>query len=294
MIEGMDPLAGEGPGPLRPLARAFCEAVPERPADNGLFGPRSVAWRLHRDRSFPLAAIRSLMLQALHPLAMAGVAQHSDWRQDPVGRIEATSRYVFTVTYAERAVADAAAARVRAIHTRIRGVDEATGRPYRADDPDLLLWVHAAMVDSFVAVVERYGRRPQPGDADRYVAEMVPFAVIVGVPAERVPTDVASLRAYMESVELVQATPAARDAIGHLLEPPELDEGSAETGRDLGRIAIGTLPEWARALYGFPAPPPESLEREAVRQLLGVVDLGFESLPGVIEARQRIELRMRA
>jgi uncharacterized protein (DUF2236 family) len=308
----MESRAGDGLTPLLPLARALRAAVPERPADDGLFGPASVVWRLHRDRSFPIASIRSLMLQALHPLAMAGVADHSDWRRDPFGRLEATSRYVLTVTYGERAAAAAAAVRVRAVHAHVHGIDSVTGLPYDAEDPALLLWVHAAMVDSVVRVVERYGRALEPGDADRYVAEMVPFAAIVGVPDERVPATVADLDGYLRSVELVQATPAARDAIGYVLnpgvptksrwrgadfvgwDPPDLDGDTRETWRDLGQVAIGTLPEWARALYGFAMPPAEALERQAVRQLLGVLDLGFESLPGVLEARQRIELRVRA
>jgi uncharacterized protein (DUF2236 family) len=290
----MEPLAGDGLTPLQPLARALRAAVPERPADDGLFGPGSVVWRLHRDRSFPVASIRSLMLQALHPLAMAGVAEHSDWRRDPFGRLEATSRYVLTVTYGERAAADAAASRVRAVHRRVHGVDAVTGLPYDAGDPALLLWVHAAMVDSVVRVVERYGRSLGAGDGDRYVAEMVPFAAIVGVPAERVPTTAADLDAYLRSVDLVRATQAARDAIGYVLDPPDLHGDTRETWRELGQVAIGTLPEWARSLYGFAAPPAEALERTAVRQLLGVLDVGFESLPGVLEARQRIELRARA
>jgi uncharacterized protein (DUF2236 family) len=285
----MEPLT-----PLEPLARALRAAVPERPADDGLFGPASVAWRLHRDRSFPIASIRSLMLQALHPLAMAGVADHSEWRRDPLGRVEATSRYVLTVTYGERAAAEAAAARVRAVHAHVHGVDTVTGLPYDAEDPALLLWVHAAMVDSIVRVAERYGRPLEPGAADRYVAEMVPFATIVGVPAELVPTTVAALDAWLRSVDLVQATRAARDAIGYVLDPPDLEGDTRETWRELGQVAVGTLPDWARSLYGFAAPPAETMGRQSVRQLLGVLDVGFESLPGVLEARQRIELRMRA
>jgi uncharacterized protein (DUF2236 family) len=86
------------PDALEPLARTFVRCVPEHPADDGLFGPRSVVWRVHRDRSFLVAGIRSLMLQALHPLPMAGVTEHSDWKRDPFGRLAATSGYVLTVT----------------------------------------------------------------------------------------------------------------------------------------------------------------------------------------------------
>ncbi|HEY2596996.1 MAG TPA: oxygenase MpaB family protein [Candidatus Dormibacteraeota bacterium] len=276
-----------------PLARAYAHSVPEHPADAGLFGPQSVVWRVNRDRSFPLAGMRSLMVQALHPLAMAGVAEHSDWRRDPFGRLAATSGYVLTVTYGDTAGANAAAARVRNVHTHVRGTDPETGLPYRADDPELLLWVHAGLVDSIVDVVQRYGRGLDAAGADRYIAEMAPFAVIVGVPPELVPTSLQALRAYIESVGLRQITPAARDAIEVVLDPPDLSPGLRELWHDLGQVAIGTLPDWAREMYGFAKPPAESMEREPVRQLIGAVDLMFESLPGVLEARERIELRSR-
>jgi uncharacterized protein (DUF2236 family) len=279
---------------MEPLARAYGRSVPERPADGGLFGPRSLVWRVHRDRSFPLAGMRSLMVQALHPLAMAGVAQHSDWKRDPFGRLAATSGYVLTVTYSDTASANAAAARVRAVHTHVRGTDDVTGRKYSAEDPDLLLWVHAGMVDSIVTIVQRYGRGLDAEDADRYVAEMVPFAEIVGVPAERVPASVAALTEYIESVDLRQATPAALDAISVVLDPPDLSPDLRDLWHDLGQVAIGTLPDWARSMYGFAMPSAEMMEREPVRQLIGALDLAFESLPGVIEARERIELRTRA
>jgi uncharacterized protein (DUF2236 family) len=280
--------------PLEPLARAYQRAVPEHPKDDGLFGPRSIVWRVNRDRCFPLAGMRSLMVQALHPLAMAGVAQHSGWRQDPFGRLAATSSYLLTTTYGDTASALAAAAWVRKIHVHVRGTDPETGLPYSAEDPALLLWVHAAMVESIITVVQRYGRPLETAGADRYVAEMVRFAEIVGVPAEDVPATLASLREYIESVELRQATAAAKEAIGIVLEPPELDAEMRDLWHDLGQVAVGTLPDWARQMYGYQAPPPELRERESVRQLLGALDLAFESLPGVLEARRRIELRMRA
>jgi uncharacterized protein (DUF2236 family) len=280
--------------PFEPLAKAYERAVVEHPKDDGLFGPKSIVWRVHRDRSFPIAGMRSLMVQALHPLAMAGVAQHSNWRKDPFGRLAATSSYVLTTTYGDKESALAAAAWVRKIHTHVNGIDGETGLPYTAEDPALLLWVHAAMVESIVTMVRRYGRGLDGADADRYVAEMVRFAEIVGVPVAQVPSTVDSLTSYIESVQLRQATPAARDAIGVVLDPPDLDEGLRELWKDLGQVTIGTLPDWAREMYGFPMPPAELLERESVRQLLGALDLAFESLPGVLETRRRIELRMRA
>jgi uncharacterized protein (DUF2236 family) len=253
-----------------------------------------MVWRVNRDRCFPLAGMRSLMIQALHPLAMAGVAQHSNWRQDPFGRLAATSSYLLTTTYGDTASALAAAAWVRKIHVHVRGVDPETGLPYSAEDPALLLWVHAGMVDSVVDVVQRYGRPLDGAEADRYVAEMVRFAEIVGVPREDVPATVASLREYLESVPLRQATPAAKDAMSVVLQPTGLDLEMRELWDELAQVAVGTLPAWAREMYGFDAPPAALMEREPVRQLLGALDLAFESLPGVLEARQRIELRTRA
>ena len=278
---------------LDPLARALAQAVAEHPADDGLFGPRSVVWRVHRDRSFAVAGLRSLMVQALHPLAMAGVAQHSNWQQDPMGRLAATSGYILTVTYGDTAAANQAAARVRAIHRHVNGTDAVTGLEYHAADPALLLWIHAAMVDSIVQIVQRYGRTLEPAHADRYVGEMVRFVELVGVPADQVPASVAALQEYIESVEPLQATPAALDAISVVLDPPGLGEDMRELWHDIGQVAVGTLPGWARSMYGFGEPDPELMAREQVRQLIGALDFGFESLPGVMEARERIELRMR-
>ena len=279
--------------PLESLARTYTRAIPENPADDGLFGSGSIVWRVNRDRCFPLAGMRSLMIQALHPLAMAGVAQHSTWKQDPFGRLAATSSYLLTTTYGDTRSALEAAAWVRRIHVHVRGTDPETGLPYSAEDPALLLWVHAGMVDSVVEVVRRYGRPLSDEDADRYVSEMVRFAEIVGVPREDVPTSTQELRVYLESVELRQATPAAKEAIAIVLEPPDLDTDTRELWRELGQVAVGTLPEWARQMYGFEEPPAAVMEREPVRQLLGALDLAFESLPGVLETRERIELRSR-
>ncbi|HVS48153.1 MAG TPA: oxygenase MpaB family protein, partial [Candidatus Dormibacteraeota bacterium] len=132
-----------------------------------------------------------------------------------------------------------------------------------------------------------------PDEADRYLAEMVRFAEIVGVPAEKVPTTAQAMREYIDNAPLRQATPAAMDAIGIVLDPPQLSDDLRELWHDVGQVAIGTLPPWAREMYGFTEPPPETMEREPVRQLIGALDVSFEALPGVLEARQRIELRTR-
>src|SRR5215472_8498664 len=115
-------------GLVERAAAAYAAGVPEQPADDGYFGPSSVTWRTSSDLSAPVAGLRALLLQALHPLAMAGVDQHSNWRTDPVGRLAATSGYLATISFGEKAAAERAAARVRRIHEHVSGTDEYTGR----------------------------------------------------------------------------------------------------------------------------------------------------------------------
>ena len=225
-------------------ASAFAASVPADPADDGFFGPGSVTWRLHADLSAPVSGLRSLLLQALHPLAMAGVDQHSQWRDDPAGRFASTAAYVLTVTYGDRAAARAAADRVRKIHQWVRGTDPVTGRPYAAGDPDLLIWVHAAQVESGLAAAARYGAAFSDADRDGYVSEMTASAELVGVPPGRAPASVAELDAYFDG------GPARADAQprrGRHRPVPDRDAGHrAGAGRRLagdrgrrGRVAAG-------------------------------------------------------
>jgi uncharacterized protein (DUF2236 family) len=274
-------------------AAAFVSGVPEHPANDGYFSPHGVTWRLSADISSPIAGLRSLLMQALHPLAMAGVDQHSQWRRDPAGRLAATNQYVTTITYGDKTTADQAAAVVRRIHTRVRGTDEVTGQPYDANDPALLLWVHAALVDSTLAAARLVGTPPDDQDADRYVAEMVAAAELIGIPRDRTPSTVAGLNAYIESVRpALLSTPASAEAAAYLLQPAGLDPEIAEIWHDLSGAAIGSLPAWAIELYGFT--PPANITREDVRQTLGMLDILYIGEPGVLEARQRIELARRA
>jgi uncharacterized protein (DUF2236 family) len=281
-------------GLIERSAAAYVSGVPEDASDDGLFGPASVAWRVSTDLASPVAGLQSLLMQALHPLAMAGVDRHSGWRRDPVGRLAATSAYLATVTFGERAVALHAAARVRRIHDHVRGVDAVTGRPYAAGDPALLLWVHAALVQSSLAAVWAFGTPLSAEDSDRYVEEMMVAAELIGVPRPQVPSSVADLERYVASVRPgLSYTPAAGESMAYLLNPPGLDEEIAEFWRDVRDAAIALLPEWARQMYGYSAPPLSPGRRAEIRQSLGVLDAMFLAQPGVLEARQRITLRMR-
>ena len=275
-------------------AAAFVSGVPEDAADDGFFGPASVTWRVTGDLAAPVAGLRSLLMQALHPLAMAGVDQHSGWRRDPVGRLAATSAFLATVTFGERAAAEHAAARIRRIHDHVRGVDAVTGRPYAAGDPALLLWVHVALVQSSLAASRAFGTPLSAVDSDRYVAEMMVAAELVGVPQPLVPASVAGLERYIASVRPgLRCTPAAAESMAYLLDPPGLDGEVAGFWQDVRDAAVALLPDWARQMYGYSAPPLSPGRRAGIRQSLGVLDAMFLGEPGVLEARQRITLRMR-
>jgi uncharacterized protein (DUF2236 family) len=292
-----------GTGLFERGAAAFAACVPVDPADDGLFGPASVTWRLHADLSAPVSGLRSLLLQALHPLAMAGVDQHSNWRDDPADRFASTSAYVLTTTYGDKAAALAAAARVRKIHERVRGTDPVTGLPYQASDPALLIWVHAALVDSGLAAADRYGSPLSDADKDRYVAEMTAVAEIIGVPPASfadggAPASVAELDAYFAAVRPALATSkSTADTATYLLGMADVEPDLADVWTVLSAAAVATLPDWARAMYQFGDGGPERdsapPDREEVRQVLGVLDVVYLGEPGVLEARQRLTVRMR-
>src|SRR5712664_2869771 len=282
-------------GLIERSAAAYASGVPEDAGDDGFFGPASVTWRMSADLASPVAGLRSLLMQALHPLAMAGVDQHSGWRRDPAGRLAATMAYLATVTFGDRAAAMKAAARVRRIHDHVRGTDAVTGRPYAAGDPALLLWVHGALVDSVLATGNLVGTALPAADSNRYVAEMVTAAELTGVPRRLVPSSVPGLDLYIASVRpALRCTPAAAESMAYLLDPPDLDEDTAEIWQDIRDAAIAALPRWARQMYGYDAPPPLTPGRRTeIRQSLGVLDAMFLGQPDVLEARQRITLRMR-
>lgn len=284
-------------------AEAFAASVPIHPADDGFFGPRSVTWKLAGHMTMPLVAIRALLLQALHPLAMAGVDQHSDWRADPGARLASTSAYVATISYGDRASATRAAERVRRIHQSVRGTDPVTRRPYAATDPALLLWVHNALTDSQLAGVRAFGSIAGQ-DADRYVAEQVAAAELIGIPRGLAPTTTGELAAYFDEVRPeLTCTPAAADAMTYLLEYIAADADAGEIWQDVAGAAIATLPGWAIALYAEKVKgigggtgrsvPFDTAARTAVKQALGVLDAVFLAEPGVLEARQRLQLRIR-
>jgi uncharacterized protein (DUF2236 family) len=189
---------------------------------DGLLGPESVAWRVIGHPVSIVGGLRSLIVQALHPLAMAGVAQHSDYRRRPLDRLRRTSHYVAVTTFGDRAMAEEAAARVRRIHRRVHGVDPVTGKPYSAEDPDTQLWVHCVEWHSFLAAYRVYATSGLTAEEeDRYIAEGAPIAALLGVPEETVPRSVDEMRSYFAAVRpQLCVSESTREAIDFVLNPP--------------------------------------------------------------------------
>lgn len=266
--------------------------------DTGLFGPDSVTWRVHADPILFMAGLRALLLQALHPLAMAGVDQHSGYRSDPWGRLRRTGEYVGTVSFGTTRQAHAAIAKVRRIHKAVSGTEPETGKPYRADDPDLLLWVHCCEVDSFLSTTVRSGLSLSDAEADAYVAEQVRLAVLIGVPEERVPTTREELSVYFGQVRsTLTTTSAARAAARFLVVPPmptwvRVFTPAVPAWGGLAGLAFALLPGWARRAYGIPVLPlsdaTASVALRLLRRSLLALPRSAREGPSVKAARERL------
>ena len=266
----------------------------------GFFGPGSVTWRIHADPSFSVGGIRALLLQALHPVAMDGVHQFSEgFRTDPWPRLTRTAEYVATLTFGTRHDALRAVRRVRGMHARLGGVEATTGRSYRVDDPDLLLWVHNCEVDSLLSVARRAGLPLSDEDADRYVAEQVTAATLIGASRADVPRSVAALADYFEQVRPQLAlTAPARAAYGFIVLPPmpgwvQLLTPARPGWAGLASLAVATLPRWARRMYGLPAlavtEPAATAAVKALRQAALTVPARVRESPILRAARERVE-----
>jgi uncharacterized protein (DUF2236 family) len=232
--------------------------------DVGLFGPHSVTWKLHNEPILLLGGLRSLYLQALHPRAVAGVAQNSTFRSDPWGRLNRTSEFVGTVIYGSTAEVEAAASRLRRMHARMSAVDPATGERFRIDEPDLLRWVHVTEVESFLTTARRAGLRLTDDEVDRYYTEQLRAAELIGLDPSTVPATAAEVAAYYDRIrpELGMTRDAAETALFLTVPPVPQNWGNAplRLGLTLGPTrwayfgvagtAIALLPPWARRLYG--------------------------------------------
>lgn len=218
------------------------------------FIPADPIWRVHADASMFVAGIRALLLQSLHPMAMAGVAGHSGYKGDPWGRLQRTSTFLATTTFGTAQDAEAIIEAIRAIHERVRG-RAPDGRPYAASDPQLLRWVHVAEADSFLKTYQRYGPAAlSTAEADLYVAQSCVVARRLGVIDP--PTTVAALNAAIQSYRPeLEGTAAARDAARFLLLHPPLPWIARPGYGALAGAGVALLPSWARQLLALPYLP---------------------------------------
>jgi uncharacterized protein (DUF2236 family) len=226
--------------------------------------------RVHADASMFVGGLRALLLQSLHPLAMAGVAQHSNYRGDPWGRLQRTSTFLAVTTFGAAPDAQRATDQVRGIHRRVHGI-AADGRPYQATDPHLLEWVHIAESDSFLRAHQLYGAAPldQKG-RDGYVADMAEIAAKLGV-VNPPRTERALARRINAFRPELHSTPQARDAARFLLLTPPLPLAARAPYGALAATAVAMLPAWARLPLLLPYFPPVEVTvvRTVGRALVG-------------------------
>ncbi|GLY84691.1 hypothetical protein Airi02_026200 [Actinoallomurus iriomotensis] len=243
--------------------------------------PQSVTWQVHIDRSMWVGGVRSLMLQALHPIAMRGVWQNSTFQTDPIGRLQRTADFVGVVTWGTPDEADELGRRVRGIHRALRVKDPDTGRLHRVDDPELLLWVHCAEVYSYLEVARRSGLRLSDAQADRYLAEQRRSATYVGLHEQDVPGSVAEMEAYFADMRpQLKVTPEAQGAVRFLLWPKLPHEMRfLRPGKPLyvpfGALCYYSLPLWARRMYGMLPEIPQPLVSAGLRSFR----LAMNSMP---------------
>jgi uncharacterized protein (DUF2236 family) len=247
-----------------------------------------------------LAGLRALFFQAVHPLAMAGVADHSDFRADPWGRLFRTADYVGVTTYGTTEQARRAGAKVRGIHRRLGGIEPESGRAYRVDDPELLRWVHCVEVESFLSTAVRCGLRLSRAERDAYYAEQTVGATLVGLDPAAVPSSVAEMAAYFRDIRpQLLVTAAARRTAGFVLWPPmpalvRLGTPARPAWVALATAAFAMLPRWARRLYRLPGLPTTDAAATAAglafRSGLLVVPERLRHGPAVKEAQARLGL----
>lgn len=251
-------LFGMVAGPDGPANRA---RIHETPGPRWFSEDRPIR-RVHADASMFIGGLRALLLQSLHPLAMAGVAEHSDYRGDPWGRLQRTSTFLAVTTYGTATDAQRAVDKVRGIHRRVHGT-AADGTPYEASDPHLLEWVHIAEVDSFLLAHQRYGAAPlDQAGRDGYVADTARIAAALGV-IDPPRTEAELAQRIRDFRPELRSTPAARDAAWFLLVTPPLPLLARGPYAALSATAVSMLPAWARLPLRLPYFPPA--EATAVR-----------------------------
>jgi uncharacterized protein (DUF2236 family) len=233
------------------------ETTPEAASDAGLFGPESASWQVHRHYTVMLGGARALLLQAAHPLVVAGARQTSMYERDPWKRLERTLSQTYTVVFGTRAEALAASKRIDDIHGVIKGIDAVTGLPYDARDPELLLWVHAVLVDSFLLFERATVGGLDDAGRQAFHEESMVSAELLRLPRERIPPTVPALRAYIDEVAasgILRMTDGA-GTVAELIRNPPANVPQRRLWGLIGYLGFGTLPAPVRALYGVRGGP---------------------------------------
>jgi uncharacterized protein (DUF2236 family) len=219
------------------------------------FTPEDPVWRVNADAAMFPGGLAALLLQSLHPSAMAGVAGHSGYKGDPWGRLQRTSHYLAVTTFGTIADAEAAIEHVRSVHRRVRGTDE-LGRPYAADDPHLLRWVHVAEISSFLSAYQAYAAEPlTPDEADLFVTQTNRAATLLG--ATDLPTTVQELDEVIAGYRPeLESTPAAREATRFMLFNPPVPLAARPGYALIAAGGVALLPTWARRSLRLPVYGP--------------------------------------
>ncbi|HTW99349.1 MAG TPA: oxygenase MpaB family protein [Acidimicrobiales bacterium] len=263
---------------LRGLQGTFGDGPPDLseyespPGDPGLFGPGSLPWRVHADLpSMLVGGYCALMLQSLHPLAMAGVTEHSRFEENYRARLGRTARFIGGTTFGSTAFAERLIEEVRSIHNHVHGTAP-DGRPYSANDPELLSWVHTAEVWSFLRAYQRHSLDPLVGsERDGYLRQVAEVAYRLG--AAEVPRSVGEVRSYLAAVRpALAATPEALRAAAFLHHPPGIG-----TARELVlhhvvyEASVELLPGWARRMLRLRRLPGSAVSAPLAASGLGAL-----------------------
>ena len=221
-------------------------------SDAGLFGPESVSWRVLREGSVVVGGLRALLMHAAHPLVVAGARQTGMYERDPWRRLERTLRQTFMVVFGTRLEAELAAKRIDDVHGAIKGVDEVTGLRYDARDPELLLWVHACLVSSFLEMERRTLGKLDRAGRQRFHEEQMLAVEPLRLPRERVPATVEGLGAYIDRVIASGVLRRTDDAmaVAALVRNPPDEVPRRWLWRLISFLSLHTLPPGLREFYG--------------------------------------------
>lgn len=233
--------------------------------DVGYFGPDSVSWQVHREITVLFGGARAVLMQAAHPLVIAGARETGFYEHNPWKRLQRTLILTYAITFGTKAEAHAAADRINEVHARINGIDEVTGKSYDALDPELLLWVHACLVDSALLFEQLTVGGLGDAGRQRFHEEQMLAAELVKIPREIIPPTVPALRAYMAEVidrgELL-VTDSARKVADLFSDPPAEAEWRPVL-KGVSRLAFATLPLALREQFGIRVGPAKEAAMRA-------------------------------